>query len=227
MELRREPYQTELDELVDMEIAAVLKKNEERKKRKGLDGPAGVNNVVNDDVDERLLFLEDAVEKIDVKMDSWGNMLSKLYEKQFGKTPTLVEKKRKKQTPVSQKMESGGDSDSSEKSENEEGSQHEKSENEEGSEQSSHDDDSSDGGTLDDDEDKSAGKKLEVPPVSGKLKEKVEQENQGEADVQGIRTAGENAMTGAGPSDRGRASVSSSDKIPKVSSLFLYLCPVA
>ena len=208
MELGREPYQTELDELVDKEIAAVLLKNEERKKKKGNDGATAVHNVVNNDVDERLLFLEDAVEKFDRKMDVWGSMLSKLYKAQFGKTASAVEMEGKKHTPLSQNVESAGISEGSEKSENEEGSL-----------QLSHDDDSSDGRTSDKDDDKFAGNSLEVPPASGKLKEKCVQENQGEANVRSIPTARENAGIGSRPSERGKASVSSSDNIPKVSSL--------
>jgi hypothetical protein len=38
MDLGWEPYQTELDELVEKEIAAVMLKNEERKNRKGKEG---------------------------------------------------------------------------------------------------------------------------------------------------------------------------------------------
>lgn len=38
MELGRKPYQTELDEVVDKETAAVISKNEEKKRKQGKEG---------------------------------------------------------------------------------------------------------------------------------------------------------------------------------------------
>jgi hypothetical protein len=92
MELKRESYETELDKLVEKEIAAVVLKNEERKKRKGKEGELTVPSAVNNDVEDRLLLLEDAVEKWDDRMDVWGSILSKLYDAQFGKSSTGVPK---------------------------------------------------------------------------------------------------------------------------------------
>jgi hypothetical protein len=67
LDLGREPYQTELEELVEKEITAVVLKNEDKKKRKGKDGALAVHTGFTNEVDERLLLLEDVVEKWEEK----------------------------------------------------------------------------------------------------------------------------------------------------------------
>ena len=96
LELGREPYQTELDEAVDKEIAAVVLKNEQRKKRKGTDGVVASQNAVKNEEHDRILVLEDTVEKLDDRMQVWGSVLTKLYEAQFGKSSSAVQKRPKK-----------------------------------------------------------------------------------------------------------------------------------
>ena len=80
MQLGWEPYQMELNDVVEKEIAAVVLKNEEEKKRKGVDGTANVQIAVNKDIEDWLLLIEDYIDKWDEEMDVWGSMLSKLYE---------------------------------------------------------------------------------------------------------------------------------------------------
>jgi hypothetical protein len=79
MDLGPEPYQTELDEVVEKEIAAMIKKNEGRKKRKGTEGSHSITSGTRNDLDERLLMLEDFVERWDEKLELCGTMISKLH----------------------------------------------------------------------------------------------------------------------------------------------------
>ena len=139
MQLGREPYQTELDNLVKKEIAAIVLRNEERKKRKGVDGAVDVHSAVNKDIEDRLLFIEDSIDKWDEKIDVMGSMLSKIYEAQFGKSGTIVPQDDQNRSPLSKKVQSEDSEDS------------EESRDEKLSVQSSHDDDSSDGKTSDED----------------------------------------------------------------------------
>ena len=149
MELGREPYQTELDDAVDKEIAAVVLKNEERKKRKGVQGAVNVETAVNKDIEDRLLLLEDSIEKWDEKMDVMGSMLSKLYKAQFGKFTSIVHEDEEKQSPISENVYSGNSEESGD------------SGGEKGLVQSTNDDDSSEGRSSEEDVDNSASKSTE------------------------------------------------------------------
>ena len=190
-------------------------KNEERKKRKGHDGAVAVHTAINNNVEDRLLLLEDVVEKWDDRMDVWGSMLSILYEAQFEKSATRVHKEEQKQTPISQKVQFGVSVES------------EESGDENGSVQSSHDNESSNKRTSEEDDENSPGKSAEVPHASGKLKEKSVQETKGKADVVSISIARGKTRSGAWPSEQGWQSLSTSEKMPKVSSIFHYSCPDA
>ena len=212
LDLSREPYQTELDEAVEKEIAAAVLKNEEKKKKKGNDGAVSGHNAISSEVDDRILVLEETVEKLDDKMQVWGSMLTKLYEKQFGKSAYPVQKRPKKHTPLSEKVQSAVSSES------------EKSEDEEGSDQSSKDAESSEGIASDEDHNNSTEKAAEEPKAPAKLKDKIVEDVQAPADVGSNARAGSKSGSVAGPSDRGRPSVSTSEKVPKVSSTFKYLC---
>ena len=98
-----------------------------------------------------------------------------------------------------------------------------KSEDEEGSSYSSHDDESNDGMALDADDDKSPRKAAKKPQPPAKLKEKIVEDVQAEADVGSNARRGSKSGSGTGPSNRGCPSVSTSEKVPKVSSTFKYL----
>ena len=69
MDLGRKPYQTELDELVEKEIAAVVMKNEDRKRRKGKVGIHSTLTASSNDLNERLLLVEDFMERWDEKLE--------------------------------------------------------------------------------------------------------------------------------------------------------------
>ena len=112
MQLGQEPYQTELDNAVDKEIAAIVLKNEERKKRKGVHEAVNVETAVNKDIEDRLLLLEDSNEKWDEKMDVMGSILSKLYEALFGKSASIVHEDEEKQSPLSEKVQYGDSKES-------------------------------------------------------------------------------------------------------------------
>jgi hypothetical protein len=92
--------------LVEKEIAAVVLKNKERKKRKGKDGALAVHTGFTNEVDEHLLFLEDVVEKWKEKMEVRASMVSKLYEAQFGKTVCALPATVANDAQVSQKVQS-------------------------------------------------------------------------------------------------------------------------
>ena len=205
LDLGREPYQIELDEAVEKEIAAVLLKNEERKKKKRNDvAMAPLNSAVNKEFEDRILLMEDTVEKWEERMDDFGSMLSKMYEAQFGKKPSRVQDERKNKRTVSQKVEAAV----FEKGE--------KSGDEEGSSQSPPDDDSSDGSSSNEEEDYSAGKSTEVPLASAKEKGKNVQDAQGQPVVGSIAIAAHKSGSVARTSEPGRPSASNSEKIPKV-----------
>ena len=208
MELGREPYQTELDDAVEKEIAAVVQKNEERKKRKGAQGAVNVDTAVNKDIEDRLLLLEDSIEKWDEKMDFMGSMLSKLYEAQFGKSASTVhEDDDEKRSPFSEKVNSEYSEDS------------EDSGGENASKKSTNDADSSDGRSSDEDVDNSAGKSTDEQHAPGKLKGKEVQEGVGEGVVASIAAGGAEAGSIAGPKGRGRSGVTTSKKSTKVRSM--------
>lgn len=57
-ELGWESYQMELDDLVEKEIAAIVLKNKERKKRKRVDGAVAANSAMNKDIEDRLLLID-------------------------------------------------------------------------------------------------------------------------------------------------------------------------
>ena len=61
-------------------------KNEERKKRKGKEGTTSTQTASGNDFNDRLLQVEDFMERWDEKLDSWGTMIKKLYEVQLGKS---------------------------------------------------------------------------------------------------------------------------------------------
>ena len=84
MDLGRDPYQIELDELVEKAIATVVSKNKEMKRRKGKEGTTSTLTASSSDLNERLLQVEDFMERWDNKLEVWGTMISKLYEIQLG-----------------------------------------------------------------------------------------------------------------------------------------------
>ena len=83
MQIGREPYQTELDELVEKEIAAVVSKNEERKRKKGKEATNSTHAADSTDLNERLVQVEDFMERWDEKLEVLGTMISKIYEEKF------------------------------------------------------------------------------------------------------------------------------------------------
>ena len=213
MQLGQKPYQTELDDLVEKEIAAVVLKNKERKKRKGIDGGVAANSAVNKDIEDRLLLIEDCIEKWDEKMDVMGSMLSKLYEAQFGKSAPKPPEEEQKGSPQSEEVQSEDSEDS------------EESGNDKVSGQSSHDDDSSDGSTSEEDVDNFAEKSVEVRHASQKSKGKGKQEAEGEEEVGSIAGGGVKSGSTVGPSKRGRQSGSTFQKIQKMNVIKHYCCP--
>ena len=216
MQLNREPYQTEVDDAVEKEIAAVILKNDERKKRKGVDDSGAVQTAATKGIQDRLLLLEDSIEKFDERMDVWGSMLSKLYEAQFGKNKSRVRKETQNKKPRTQEQESG-DSDEGEDSEDRKRSGH-------SSDDDSSQNNTSDGSSSEEDDDITPSKAAGVPATSGNLKEKQIQEAEGEAAVASTEEEGGKAGSGAGPSEPTRNAVSTTEKIPKVSATFHYSC---
>jgi hypothetical protein len=67
---------------VEKEIAIAVQRNEERKRKKGKEVGNGVSTTSNNDVEERLLVLEDFVDKWNEKLEGWEMMISKIYEAQ-------------------------------------------------------------------------------------------------------------------------------------------------
>ena len=55
MQPRREPYETELEELVEKEIAVVVSKNEERKRKKWKEATSSTQAADSTDLNDRLL----------------------------------------------------------------------------------------------------------------------------------------------------------------------------
>ena len=214
MQLGREPYQTEVDDAVEKEIAAVILKNEERKKKKGVDDSGDVQTAAMKDMQERLLLLEDSIEKFDDRMDEWGSMLSKLYEAQFGKNESRVREKARKEKAPPQEQQTG-DSDEGEDSGDQKRSV--QSSDDDGSR-----DDSSEGRTSDEDEEITPSTAAKVPPVQEKLKEKQIEEAECEAVVARTPEKGGKKGSVAGPSEPTRQSVSTSEKTLKVSARFHY-----
>jgi hypothetical protein len=53
---------------------------EEKKWKKRKDVGNGVSTTSSNDVEERLLVLEDFVDKWDEKLEGWGMMISKIYK---------------------------------------------------------------------------------------------------------------------------------------------------
>ena len=206
MQLGREPFQTELDDAVEKEIAAVVLKNEERKKRKGIDGGVSVHTASKKDIEDRLLMIEDSIEKWDEKMGIWGSMLSKLYQAKFRKDAAIVDDEDENQSPLSEKEQCGHSEDT------------EDSGGEKGSVQSSDDDESGDGRTSEEHVQNPPGKEAEVRQESGKLKRKEVEEAVGEADLASVAAGGGKQRSMAGPSERGGRSVSTAEKVTKVSS---------
>jgi hypothetical protein len=154
MDLGREPYQTELDELVEKEIAAVMSKNEERKNRKGKEGGQAIPTGITSDVDERLLLLEDSFDKWTEKMELWRTMVTKLYKNQFKKpTSELLQ-----DVELSQRVHSKVCARPKDLSEDK------------GSIESHADDGSSESGTSDDDDNQVAGKSTHTSTQFGKVK---------------------------------------------------------
>ena len=94
LDLGREPYQIELDELVEKEIAAVVMRNEERKKKKGKVGTQSTPTASGSEVNDRLLLVEDFMERWNEKFEVWGTMISKLCEVQFRKALPQVHSKQ-------------------------------------------------------------------------------------------------------------------------------------
>jgi hypothetical protein len=215
LELGREPYHTELDEAVEKEIAAVILKNEERKRRKGNEGAVCDRNAVKDEVEDRILHLEESVEKIDDRMQVWGSMLSKLYEAKFGKSGSKVNKQGKKHTPVSQQVQSAVSTES------------ENSDDEDHSVQTSPAEDNSEHMTSAEEDENSQEKAGEAPQEPAKLKEKCVEKVEGEPDVGSVARGGNKSGSGAGPSERRRQSLSTSEKAAQVSSTFQYFSAVA
>ena len=150
------------------------------------------------------MLLEESIEKIDDRMQVWGSMLSKLCEAKFGKSGNTVQKQGKKPTPVSQQVQSADSSES------------EKSDDGEGSNQSSHDDDSSDHMTSEDEDDNSPGKVDEVPQAPTKLKGKIVEKGESQADVGSVARGGSKSGSGARPTERGRLSQSTDKQMKKV-----------
>jgi hypothetical protein len=127
MELGREPYQTELNELVEKEIAAVVSKNEERKRKKGKEATNSTRAADSTDLNERLLQVEDFMERWDEKLEVWGTMISKIYEDKFQtaapRIPSKVvndgERSQRDQSAVSGGSKESSDDKDSDKSSNE------------------------------------------------------------------------------------------------------------
>lgn len=82
MNLGRDPYPTEVDELVNKEIAAVILKNEEKK---GKDKTTDLPGIVSNDVEVRLLFLKD---KWAGKLEIWERMMSDSQEGDLNESGT-------------------------------------------------------------------------------------------------------------------------------------------
>ena len=124
MDLGWDPYQTELDELVEKEIAAVISRNKERKRKKGKEGTNSNPAASASELNERLFQVEDFMERWDEKLEVWGTMISKLYEVQFKKsrpwTPTEIgkagESSRRVPSPVSGRSEDSTNEKDSNKS---------------------------------------------------------------------------------------------------------------
>ena len=192
MQLGREHYQTKLDDAVEKEIASVILKNEEKKKRKGVDDSGAVQTAATKDIQDRLSLLEDSIEKFDDRMDEWGSMISKLYQAQFGKNESRVRKEERKEKPLPHEQQIG-DSDEGEDSGDLKRSV-----------QSSHNDgsrdDSSEGRTSEEDEEITPSIATEVPAAPEKLKEKQIQEAKCEATVAKIPKKGGKEGSVAGPS---------------------------
>ena len=216
MQLGRKPYQTELDDAVEKEIAAVILKNDERKKKKGVDDSGTVQTAATKDIQDRLLLLEDSIEKFDDRMDAWGSMLSKLYEAQFGKNESRVRKEGQNDKRLPEEQQSG-DSDEGVDSEDGKRSVH-------SSHDGSSEDGTSEGSTSEEDDEITPNKPAEVPTTSEKLKDKQIQEAEGEATVASTEEDGGKAGSGAGPTEPTRNTVSTSEKMPKVSATFHYSC---
>jgi hypothetical protein len=70
---------------VQNEITIAVQRNVEKKRKKGKEVGNGAFTTSSNDIEERLLVLEDFVEKWDEKLEGWGMMISKLYEAQVKK----------------------------------------------------------------------------------------------------------------------------------------------
>ena len=164
LDLGWEPYQTELDELVEKEIVAVVCKNEERKKRKGKEGMTSTQTVSTSDFNERLLQVEDFMERWDEKLDSWGTMITKLYEVQLGKLAPRISNELVNDAGNSDMVPSvvsGGSKDSADENE---------------SAKSYAEDESQEGRSSHEDNDQSADKSPEMVKSAGKQKEVAPEE---------------------------------------------------
>jgi hypothetical protein len=172
MDLGREPYQIEVDELVEKEIAAVMLKNKDRKKRKGKEVAQPSTTPSSNDVEERLLLLEDFVEKWEEKLEVWGRMLSRMYASQFKNQDSQVagdhvseaELSEGRQSKVSVHSEDSGEVKGSIKSYTDDGSEESNNSEDEG--------------------DHLAGKSM-VMPVDGKKKRTpaIEEDDMGDTAV--------------------------------------------
>jgi hypothetical protein len=104
IDLGRDPYPIELDELVEKEIAAVIFKNEERKKKKGKEKRDDITATGRNEVDDRLLFLEDFVDKWVEKLEIWDRMIIDLQEGAQGEPLVRMPGKGLKDISVSNKL---------------------------------------------------------------------------------------------------------------------------
>jgi hypothetical protein len=211
MDLGREPYQTELDELVEKEIAAVMSKNEERKNRKGKEGGQAIPTGITSDVDERLLLLEDSFDKWTEKMELWRTMVTKLYENQFKKPTSRVPSELLQDVELSQRIHSKVCARPKDLSKDK------------GSIESHADDGNSESGTSDDDDDQVAGKSTHTSTQSGKVKA-VSIEKGGEEDGRKGRGASEvRKEAEVCNNDRGGLSPRSLKAAVKMRFLFYYV----
>ena len=161
MDLEWEPYQTELDELVEKEIAMVVSKNEERKKRKGKERTNSTPTTSGNDLNNWILQVEDFMERWDKKLEMWGTMISELYEVQFRKSAPQIPTELVNEGENFQRVPfvvSGESKDSADDKD---------------SVKSYTDDDSEEGGTYHEQDDQSADKSLPLVKYAGKQKEVV------------------------------------------------------
>jgi hypothetical protein len=104
MDLGRDLYPTELDELVEKEIASVIMKNEERKKKKGKEKTKDIPAAGGNDLEDRLLFLEDFVDKWAEKLEIWDSMITESEEGALNEPVPGRRRELRKDVPLSGKI---------------------------------------------------------------------------------------------------------------------------